>query len=313
MAFGPSDPRSSPAWGRSTSGRRLRGIVVTSCLFVSDLHGSLDRYRKLFDAIERTRPRVVLIGGDLLPHPLAALADDLPYVDFLNDIVGPGLLELREVLGEAYPRILVILGNDDPRTAEATVLDLAARRLWEYVHERRVRVGTLTVHGYAYVPPTPFRLKDWERYDVSRFVDPGCLSPEEGERSVPVSDQEARYSTIQADLDRLTGADDLGRSIFLFHAPPHRTSLDRAALDGKMIDHAPLDVHVGSIAIRRFIEARQPLACLHGHVHESARITGKWRDRIGDTVLLSAAHDGPELAMVSFDLEDPETASRDLL
>lgn len=286
---------------------------MTSCLFVSDLHGRLDRYRSLFDTIERTRPDVVLIGGDLLPHPLAALAADAPYVDFLNDIIAPGLLELRNALGAAYPRILVILGNDDPRTAEAAVLDLAARRLWEYVHERRVRVDTVTVYGYSYVPPSPFRLKDWERYDVSRFVDPGCLSPEEGERSVPVSDREARYSTIQADLERLVGEGDMGRSIFLFHAPPHRTGLDRAALDGKMIDHAPLDVHVGSIAIRRFIEARQPLACLHGHVHESARITGKWRDQIGDTVLLSAAHDGPELAVVSFDLETPGSASRRLL
>jgi len=42
---------------------------------------------------------------------------------------------------------------------------------------------------------------------------------------------------------------------------------------------------------------------LHGHVHESARLTGAWQDRIGRTVCLSAAHDGPELALVRFDLE----------
>ena len=78
------------------------------------------------------------------------------------------------------------------------------------------------------------------------------------------------------------------------------------------MDHAPLDVHVGSIAIRRFIEARQPLATLHGHVHESARLTGAWQERIGRTVCLSAAHDGPELALVRFDLETPADASREL-
>ena len=75
------------------------------------------------------------------------------------------------------------------------------------------------------------------------------------------------------------------------------------------MDHAPLDVHVGSIAIRRFIEARQPLVTLHGHVHESARLTGAWQDRIGRTVCLSAAHDGPELALVRFDLEQPEAGA----
>jgi Icc-related predicted phosphoesterase len=99
----------------------------------------------------------------------------------------------------------------------------------------------------------------------------------------------------------------------LFHAPPYRTDLDRAALDGHTFEHVPLDVHIGSIAIRRFIEERQPLVTLHGHVHESARITGSWRQRIGRTWCFSAAHDGPELALVRFDLEDPGAATRELI
>ncbi|HUU04736.1 MAG TPA: hypothetical protein VMZ49_02545, partial [Patescibacteria group bacterium] len=74
--------------------------------------------------------------------------------------------------------------------------------------------------------------------------------------------------------------------------------LDRAALDGRQVDSVPLDVHVGSIAIRRFIETRQPLVTLHGYVHESARLTGSWQEKIGRTFCFSAAHDGPELAVV---------------
>jgi len=70
-------------------------------------------------------------------------------------------------------------------------------------------------------------------------------------------------------------------------------------------------VHVGSIAVRRFIETRQPHLTLHGHIHESARLTGSWRDRIGRTLLLSAAHDGPELALIRFDLEHPGNAIRE--
>lgn len=105
----------------------------------------------------------------------------------------------------------------------------------------------------------------------------------------------------------------MDRSIFLFHSPPHQTKLDRVALDGKKVDHVPMEVHVRSLAIRRFIESRQPLITLHGRVHESARITGSWRDRIGRTHLFSAAHDGPELAVVSFDPRDPEGAVRRLI
>ena len=106
---------------------------------------------------------------------------------------------------------------------------------------------------------------------------------------------------------------DMSQAIMLFHAPPYKTNLDRAALDGKTVDHVPLDPHIGSIAIRRFIEASRPLVTLHSHVHESARITGSWRDRIGPTLAFSAAHNGPELALVRFRPEDPEAAERGLI
>jgi len=61
---------------------------------------------------------------------------------------------------------------------------------------------------------------------------------------------------------------------------------------------------------RRLIEPRQPLLTLQGHVHESARLTGAWKDRIERTVMVGAAHDGPELALRRFDLERPEGTTR---
>jgi Icc-related predicted phosphoesterase len=78
------------------------------------------------------------------------------------------------------------------------------------------------------------------------------------------------------------------------------------------VDHVALDVHIGSMAIERFIRRRQPLLTLHGHVHESARLTGAWSQTIGRTHCLSAAHDGPELAIVRFDPADPAAVTRTL-
>jgi Icc-related predicted phosphoesterase len=279
---------------------------MAACLFASDLHGRPDRYDKLVRAIAAERPAAVFLGGDLLPN-----AGTAP--DFLDTSLIPRWEALRHRLGPAYPRVFVILGNDDARGEEATVQRAGDRGLWEYAHDRRIAWGSLEVWGYACVPPTPFRLKDWERYDVSRQVEPGCTPPDEGWLTVPRSEHELRYGTIREDLDRLVGQADLGRAVFLFHAPPYHTALDRAALDGRSVDWAPLDVHVGSIAVRRFIEARQPLVTLHGHIHESARLTGRWRERIGRTHAFSAAHDGPELALVRFDPEAPERATRELV
>jgi Icc-related predicted phosphoesterase len=284
--------------------------VTARALFVSDLHGREDRYLKLLAAIRAERPGAVFLGGDLLPAGTLVPAG---AGDFLLDWLGPRLASARDALGLAYPRVLAIFGNDDPRSQERSLGELQQQGLLEHVHGRRVDLAGVPVFGYACVPPTPFALKDWERYDVSRFVDPGCVSPEEGRRSVPVAEGEARWGTIAGDLEALAGAEDVSRAVFLFHSPPHKTALDRAALDGQTVDHVPLDVHIGSIAIRRFIEARQPPLTLHGHVHESARLTGAWQQRIGRTLCLSAAHDGPELALVRFDLEDPESATRELL
>jgi len=223
------------------------------------------------------------------------------------------LLKLREELKTNFPQFFIILGNDDARVQEIDVLRLERENLWKYVHDRKITFMDYQIYGYACVPPTPFALKDWERYDVSHFVDPGSLAPEEGRLTSAVSKKEILEHTIQDDLEKLCGGDDLDQAIFLFHAPPYRTRLDRAALDGRFVEHVPLDVHVGSIAIQRFIETRQPLVTLHGHVHESARITGSWQEKIGRTHAFSAAHDGPELAIVCFDPAKPGSALRRLL
>ncbi len=281
--------------------------------FVSDLHGRVDRYHKLLDLIRSEKPRLLLLGGDLLPSAFAATENSVNAEDGFIGWLARQFVQLKQDLGEQAPTILLILGNDDPRIEEDDVLGYEDQGTWHYVHNKRHQVDGWQVFGYACVPPSPFQLKDWERYDVSRYVDPGCVSPEEGMRSVPVDPNEVRYGTIKQDLDALTGDSALDCAAFLFHAPPYQSMLDRAALDGKMVDHVPLDVHVGSIAIRRFIEARQPRITLHGHVHESARITGAWRERIGQTHCFSAAHDGDELAVVTFDPTRPEEASRRLI
>jgi Icc-related predicted phosphoesterase len=280
---------------------------------VTDLHGHADRYDKLFTAIVRDRPNAVFIGGDLLPKMTSPLAGDEGQIDFVDGYLLPAFARTRNVLGPSYPEVFLILGNDDRRQQEKSFQTASTQSFWHYAHGRKFTLGSFSVYGYACVPPTPFLLKDWECYDVSRYVPPSCVSPEEGRRSVPADEYGIKWGTIRRELHVLVGNDPLDRAVFLFHTPPYDTALDRAALDGKTYDHVPLDVHVGSIAVRRFIEERQPFLTLHGHVHEAARLTGEWKIRLGRTVCINGAHDGPELALVRFDLESPRNATRELL
>jgi Icc-related predicted phosphoesterase len=285
---------------------------VPTCFFATDMHGNTDRYDKLFASIIKDRPAAVFLGGDLLPRSAFSPIQS-GQADFVHDYLTPTFARTRDTLGVDYPDIFLILGNDDPRCEEEGFVAASADGLWHYVHQQKFLFGAFPIYGLAYVPPTPFILKDWERYDVSRYVPPGCVSPEEGCRTVPVEENEIKWATIQKALALLVGGDPLDRAVFLVHTPPCDTPLDRAALDGKTYEHVALDVHVGSIAVKRFIEDRQPLLTMHGHVHEAARLTGEWKIRIGRTVCINGAHDGPELALVRFDLESPEAATRDLL
>ncbi len=278
------------------------------CIFVSDLHGNSKRYSKLFKIIEKEEPAGIFLGGDILPNGFGI---DANVDNFIQDVFLSYISRLKRKGVES--RYFTILGNDDPRIYEEILIDAEKDDLIEYVHNRSVSFDGLFVTGYSYVPPTPFKLKDWERYDISQFVDVGAISPEQGIRTVKVSKDKIRYSTIKEDLDKISKKTPVEKTIFLFHSPPYKSYLDRAELDGIMVEHAPVDVNVGSIAIKNFIEKKQPFLTLHGHVHESARLTGYWKEKFGKTYSFSAAHDGPELSLIRFSTDNLKNARRDLI
>ena len=274
------------------------------CIAISDLHGRTALYEKLFKLISNEVPKAVFIAGDITGGYFRThLGEKLE--EFITQYLGDKLRKLKVELKEDYPSIFVILGNDDPRYLESSCLQIDNEKLWHYVHNRCLEWSGFKVCGYSYVPPSPFQLKDWEKYDVSRYVDVGSIPPDAGFRTVDVEPMELKWGTIKRDLEQLFDDQNLSRHICLFHSPPYKTKLDRADLDDRTIDHAPMDVHVGSIAIKVFIERYQPFLTIHGHVHESTSITGSWDDKLGKTIMLNPAHYKPELSVIRFDLEQP--------
>ena len=74
---------------------------------------------------------------------------------------------------------------------------------------------------------------------------------------------------LAAGFARIADAKDF---LLVSHTPPVQTNTDRLA-NGN---------HVGSRAVRAFIEEKQPLLCLTGHIHES-----RGQDKIGRTLVLN--------------------------
>ena len=249
---------------------------------------------------------MLLMGGDLLPHYFSES-------NFITGYLLPQFSLLKDKMGKQFPELFLILGNDDAKRDENFILKGEVQGIWKYIHAKNIEYKNYNFFGYSYINPSPFLLKDWEKYDVSRYVEPGCISPEDGKRTIEIPEHEKKYSTIDDDLKKLFPKESIRRTICLFHAPPYQTSLDRAGLDGRKIEGVQLDVHVGSVAIKNWIEDSQPLLSLHGHIHESARLTGKWKDKVGKTHCFGAAHDGPELAIIKFNPNNLDEAKRILI
>ena len=279
---------------------------MNSCFFVSDLHGKMSRYVALFKLIKKEKPDFVFIGGDLLPHRNFKALKLAGESNFFNDFLLRKLGELRDKMDCNYPEIYLIPGNDDLKSDFLSAADGEKEGLWRNIHNQCVVIGKYRLYGYACVPPTPFRNKDWEKYDISKEIAPGSITLSNGFYSLP-PDHDTENDTIQHDIEKLANEDNLEYGIFLFHSPPYESSLDLAETGSGIYQH------VGSKAIRNFIDEKQPYLTMHGHIHESARISGEWKQTVGRTVTVSAAHDGPELALVKFELHNVHSAIRTII
>jgi Icc-related predicted phosphoesterase len=286
---------------------------MNTCLFVSDLHGKMSSYETLFKIIKKEKPDFVFLGGDLLPHrSIQSGQSQSGEIDFAKDFMIRKFSKLKDKMDCAYPDIFLIPGNDDHKIVFDAVAEGEKEDLWRNLHNHCVVIGKYRFYGYGCVPPTPFKIKDWDRFDVSKEIEPGCIAPADGFHSMP-PDHDTENATIQNDLRALVNDDNLVYGVFLFHSPPYQTMLDQVFIRNADSGQQPVTMNVGSKAIRMLIDEKQPYITLHGHMHESPGITGQWKQAIGRTWSFSAAHDWPELAVIKFELNDPLSATRRLV
>ncbi len=200
-------------------------------------------------------------------------------------------------------RVFAIPGNDDFQTILPALDELGQRGLIENLHRKAARLGAYTLVGLAFVPPTPFSIKDFERRDIAG----SARQTMQRFRCVIGTDSGIRYlENFQAYLeaepsieDELAHLDGLlepsqGPLIAVLHSPPANTCCDRMLTQQ----------HVGSRAVRQWIEHRQPLLALHGHIHESPRVSGAFVDRIGSTWVVNSGSDKQHPHLVFIDTEN---------
>jgi uncharacterized protein len=254
---------------------------VSEWFFTSDLHGQGALYEQLLAIIATRRPRAVLLGGDLGPH-----AGGTEGVRRQRVFLEGFLVEFARRVREASPetRLLLLMGNDD-WAANADVLEREHGGLWTLLHDRVDSVDGVPVAGLSWVPITPFSIKDWERWEDGEEESPvrldGWVSRDGGVEPFRF-DPGSRGPTIAEALAGLAARTPASETIFVLHSPPRDTTCDMIGARA----------HVGSRAIRAFLERHGPPLALSGHIHESPRISASWHDRVGRSVVVNPGQFG---------------------
>lgn len=272
-------------------------------LFTSDLHGEISLYEQLLKFTRGYCPEVILLGGDLLPSfpPTRRYEDMVSHQRaFINEFLLPFFKRIKDSLPEIH--LFSIPGNWD-----LAYPDLFREPIegWLDLTLKKYRLNKYEMIGYPFVPPTPFRPKNYEKRDNELSPWPPQKNPsylrisDQGNNLHPIDPYLYLNSqeTIKEDLNNLPKPTNPRKTLYVTHSPPFGTRLDRIESGGS----------VGSQSIRLFIEETQPLITLHGHIHESPKWSGAYVERIGETIAINPGQFiSSDLHLVTFEIENIE-------
>ncbi|MFH1629056.1 MAG: metallophosphoesterase [Pseudomonadota bacterium] len=245
-------------------------------LFVTDLHGSRWKYERLFEAAKGFRADVAINGGDMLPW------DNDPFRQgrFITNYLDNHFAQFNSA-GIYY---LWCPGNDDLMIFDPLFEETCDKYPFVVcLAQRKFEVGGYEFIGMNWVVDYPFRLKDRCRMDRDNYVfgaqfGKGLLSAPEGWQEIDDWSSYAKtLPTIEEELNRLVRPKDMSKSVYVIHTPPYGIGLDRYS-------HGAL--RAGSKAVYNFLKKYQPKLSLHGHIHESPEVSGRWYAKLGRTTCI---------------------------
>lgn len=277
----------------------MRGRVEV--LYASDLHGEIHLYDQLLRLAQLSSVQIIALGGDLFPSfpPSKRYEDMIPNQrTFIDQFFIPFFKRILKTSDVKH--LFLIPGNWDLaypylfKEERGGLVDLD-RKIYRLVNGYEIV-------GYPFVPPTPFRPKDYEKMDNDQSPWPPQKHPSyirasyqgEGLSTIDPHLYLRSQRTIEEELNYLPKPQSLKKAIYMMHSPPFGTRLD--LIQGRK--------SAGSRSIKAFIEKNQPFLTLHGHIHESAQLSGSYVDRIGETLAINPGQlISMNLQAVTFEIE----------
>jgi uncharacterized protein len=297
-----------PLFRRNRGG--YRADSGTRVFFATDIHGSDLCFKKFINAGKFYGATHLVMGGDITGKSIIAVEETRHgwMANFReHDYVCTTSSELANVLqairdSGQYPFVcqqdeLAALEDEGYRATVFTRLVVEGIQRWMDIATDRL--GHTQIQCYV----TPGNDDFWEIDPIIvaapavHFVEGQCVSldgvhemittgysnptPWETEREVTEEEFALKLEEMWAKVQ------DPENAVAVIHAPPINTALDQAPELGSDLSlkrgAGGLKMsHVGSSAVRMWLEHAQPLCGLHGHVHES-----KGTESIGRTLCLN--------------------------
>lgn len=314
--------------------KRKKGGKESRLFFVTDLHGSDRCFRKFLNAAKVYEAQTLVVGGDVAGKRLVPIVErgdgtrtahwagreqtlDSPAAveEYKATVANAGLYGFETTPDE------VAAMDADPARVERCFLELAEQRLREWAALAEERLGDAGVNLIVNCGnDDPFELDAiLDGAEAVTFAEGRVVALDERRamvsvgfanrtpwncvRDVEESELEARIAAA-VESWRDTGREHL---VLNLHPPPYDTPIDQAPmLDG---DLRPVTeggqmviTSVGSTAVRRAIEAYEPILSLHGHIHEARGVA-----EIGRTICVNPGSEYPDGvlrgAIVDFDAD----------
>jgi len=221
-------------------------------LGITDLHSAVAMLDRI---LHRAGPvDLVLLGGDMTNFGTPDEAE----------------LIVKRVQQAGLP-VLAVAGNCDSALIEQRLQDLGVS-----LYRRAVVRNRIGFQGLSAMPPWKSRMYHFSEDQLADDLQEGYRQLQAQKQPGQKLPQTEALSAASAPQQ----AEPLGwkTHIVLSHVPPRDCKLDRTFL-GR---------HVGSLALRQFIDQVQPDLVICGHIHE-----GRGLDRIGQTWVLNC---GPAAA-----------------
>lgn len=246
-------------------------------IYACDIHGDTNKYEKLFKTAQKEDIKYMVLGGDLLPKRGIRVIIQPEFIrEFFEDYF--------KRLKENNIKCILIPGNDDLEKFDIEINELCEKYSNIYnIDNKKLDIEDVSFIGLSKVLDHPFGSKNRVLIEKNLKMQPQLSQDIYINRDtevITISEWE-RYRETNIDkmediLSSLPVVDKSRKTIYVLHNPPYGIGLDVCG-NG---------LQVGSKAITSFLEESNSYMSLHGHIHESPKISGLWYNKLGKTICI---------------------------